>query len=75
MNGSIRVKRFPTQASGSQQGVRMCLIDDLAFIWQTRAFLLAPFQKSPVSQVSVLGMRFHHFGVNGRLKRRESICL
>ena len=41
----------------------------------TRAFSLALFSKYPLSspdlKVSVFGMRFHRFGVNGRLKWKE----
>ena len=36
-----------------------------------RAFSLAPFSESPDSKVPVLGMHFHHFGVNRRLKWKE----
>ena len=45
-----------------------------SFTW---AFSIAPFSKSPVSssdsKVFVLGIRFYRFGVNRRLKRKESI--
>ena len=114
----IRVKRYASQMSSSQQEERICLdgrwgrwqwlttwaersghdpfllcitwwpINHVTIGWHrpsysfkcsslpfTRTFLLAPFLKSPLRspdwKVSVLGMRFHHFGVNRRLKRRE----
>ena len=43
------------------------------FVWTDDEAQLLLFAVYTASKVSVFGMRFHFFGVNGRLKRRESI--